>query len=252
MSSPSSRPTAVTCVWMNGGVLAYKLCDRDFDCEHCSLDAALRGCSPPRVSNTGHFVRNGSSVEFPDDRLYSNGHVWVQRVSVARPRDIELDDSTLVRIGMDAFAGALLGSARRAVFEPLGKHLKRGERFCEIELDSGTLPLRLPLSGVLEATNSALTDSVQPIVTAPYVDGWLIELRTDLREEFDALVPCDGARDRARHDLRRFGRLAALDVLKTGSEVGATLPDGGEPLTDLHSILGDARYLSLLRDVIHD
>ena len=30
------------CVWVTAGVLNYKLCDRDFDCEHCPLDAALR------------------------------------------------------------------------------------------------------------------------------------------------------------------------------------------------------------------
>ena len=31
------------CVWMRAGVIRFWLCDRDFDCEHCPLDAALRG-----------------------------------------------------------------------------------------------------------------------------------------------------------------------------------------------------------------
>jgi hypothetical protein len=31
------------CLWMLSGVLNYRLCDRDFDCEHCPLDRALRG-----------------------------------------------------------------------------------------------------------------------------------------------------------------------------------------------------------------
>jgi len=34
---------APTCVWMDAGVLTYRLCDRDFDCAHCPLNAALRG-----------------------------------------------------------------------------------------------------------------------------------------------------------------------------------------------------------------
>lgn len=247
MSSPNSRSSAAACVWMNGGVLAYKLCDRDYDCEHCTLDAALRGALPLKLSESERRGSSGATVEFPDDRLYSNGHVWVQRVNHATPKDSEL-----VRIGLDAFAGGLLGVARRVVFEPVGRHLRRGERFCEVELSSGMLLLRAPLSGVLKAINPALADSIQPIVASPYTEGWLIELHVDQRDEFDALLPCDGARDRARHDLRRFGRLAAMDVLSNTAEVGATLPDGGEPLTDLHSILGDARYLSLLRDVIHN
>lgn len=257
MSSPNSRSSTAACVWMNGGVLAYKLCDRDYDCEHCTLDAALRGALPLKLSRDERRTGCGTTVQFPDDRLYTNGHVWVQRVNHAASIDAARGGTAhsvpeLVRIGLDAFAGGLLGVARRVVFEPVGRRVRRGERFCEVELVSGMLVLRAPLSGVLAATNPALADSIQPLVADPYTEGWLAELQVELREEFDALLPCDGARDRARHDLRRFGRLAAMDVLSNTVEVGATLPDGGEPLTDLHSILGDARYLSLLRDVIHN
>lgn len=31
------------CVWMQAGVVGYKLCDREFDCDQCPFDAALRG-----------------------------------------------------------------------------------------------------------------------------------------------------------------------------------------------------------------
>ena len=30
------------CVWMRAGVIRFWLCDRDFDCDNCPLDAALR------------------------------------------------------------------------------------------------------------------------------------------------------------------------------------------------------------------
>jgi hypothetical protein len=29
------------CIWMLAGVIDYKLCDREYDCEHCLLDIAL-------------------------------------------------------------------------------------------------------------------------------------------------------------------------------------------------------------------
>ena len=45
LSVSHERVPAETCVWMDAGVLAYKLCDRGFDCSHCPLDAALRGLS---------------------------------------------------------------------------------------------------------------------------------------------------------------------------------------------------------------
>lgn len=35
--------TDQACVWMRAGVIRFWLCDRNFDCDHCPLDAALRG-----------------------------------------------------------------------------------------------------------------------------------------------------------------------------------------------------------------
>jgi hypothetical protein len=35
------------CVWMSAGLVAYKLCDRGFECDGCPFDQAMRG-SPPR------------------------------------------------------------------------------------------------------------------------------------------------------------------------------------------------------------
>ena len=37
----------VQCVWMQAGVVGYKLCDREFDCDRCPFDAALRGETSP-------------------------------------------------------------------------------------------------------------------------------------------------------------------------------------------------------------
>lgn len=50
------------CVWMRAGVVTYKLCDRDFDCEHCPLDAALR--NEPLPTAPGHRRETQQSVEF--------------------------------------------------------------------------------------------------------------------------------------------------------------------------------------------
>lgn len=43
MSLEVGYPPAQACVWMEAGVLRYWLCNHDFDCDNCPLDAALRG-----------------------------------------------------------------------------------------------------------------------------------------------------------------------------------------------------------------
>lgn len=31
------------CIWMSAGLVAYKLCDRGFECDGCPFDQAMRG-----------------------------------------------------------------------------------------------------------------------------------------------------------------------------------------------------------------
>ena len=30
------------CIWMSAGVISFKLCPINFDCEHCEFDAVMR------------------------------------------------------------------------------------------------------------------------------------------------------------------------------------------------------------------
>ena len=40
-TSIRQTPPPTCCVWMDAGVVNYKLCDRAYDCERCPLDQAL-------------------------------------------------------------------------------------------------------------------------------------------------------------------------------------------------------------------
>lgn len=38
------------CVWMTTGLISYKLCDRDFQCDICPFDQAVRNSRTDRKS----------------------------------------------------------------------------------------------------------------------------------------------------------------------------------------------------------
>lgn len=44
---PQPAYSGLPCVWMSAGLVAYKLCDRGFECESCPFDQAMRGALPP-------------------------------------------------------------------------------------------------------------------------------------------------------------------------------------------------------------
>ena len=84
------------CVWMEAGMIAYKQCDMEFDCDSCSLDDVMRRqitvadepplsslhSSTPAAGQAGdetpsqrfdrqldEFLQPLSAVQLPDDRL---------------------------------------------------------------------------------------------------------------------------------------------------------------------------------------
>ncbi|HYW69484.1 MAG TPA: hypothetical protein VE961_00530 [Pyrinomonadaceae bacterium] len=65
-SSSTLRPApSLYCVWMDAGVVNYKLCDRSYDCERCPLDQALHRRPSERRANVK--VNHGETI-FQDGR----------------------------------------------------------------------------------------------------------------------------------------------------------------------------------------
>ncbi|MGD2116037.1 MAG: hypothetical protein PVG07_13345 [Acidobacteriota bacterium] len=235
------------CLWMSAGLVSYKLCDRDFDCDRCPFDAAIRGEVMPALPPIDRMDRNdlgGARVAalcFPEDRLYASGHTWVQEAAGAA-----------VRIGLDAFAVALLGSIHRvqARAEAASADLDDGATLCEVDLDVGRLPVTTPVAGRPRIWNRALEEDGTPLMRSPYDEGWIAELDLTAPDALTRLLPSAAALERSRLDLRRFRRRAALFLFEGADDLGPTLADGGEILTDLRAILGAPRYLELVADLV--
>jgi glycine cleavage system H protein len=226
---------------MTAGVVTYKLCDRGFDCEHCPFDAALRGRAetvfPGRRTPPGRL----SPWSFPEERVYTSGHLWVAEQGPA---------PAVLRLGLDAFAAVLLGRLRRMRWPPADRVLVLGESACELDLDAGLLPLATPVAARMRRGNPTLESDPHLALVSPYEAGWLVEIEPEETAELPPGLDAGQAREQARLDLRHFRRRVALALLDDHS-VGPTLPDGGVPLTDLGQILGGPRYLALLRELIH-
>ncbi len=229
------------CIWMTAGILTYKLCDRGFDCERCPLDAALRRetsqesilqpLCPPQLART-----------FPDDRMYSSGHLWVQ--TMGEP------GSPYLRVGIDAFAAVVLGSCRSVSCQPDGCRLKAGDVLATIDMGLGSLTLGAPVPGNAVEQNPLLWHDPTLMVSQPYTSGWIAHLVAESAVDLDHLMPHHVARDRALADLRQLRRQVAMQLL-TEDGGWATAADGGEPVCDLRALLGGVNYLELLTELIH-
>jgi glycine cleavage system H lipoate-binding protein len=222
---------------MSAGLVSYKLCDRAFDCERCPLDLALSGTGrePERRDGMG-------SVEFPDDLAYTPGHTWL------RPAGGE--GSTRFRFGVDALAALLVGRTAGFRCDADGRLVAAGQALGTLQVDAGGLELAAPIAGRVRRANAALDEDPSLTSREPYERGWLVELAAERPEDAASLLRAEAAREQSALDLRHFRRRIALELLADPNDVGPTLADGGERLTDLRLILGADAYLRLLRDLV--
>ncbi len=75
---------------------------------------------------------------FPEDRLYSPGHSWLQSIGAS--------DGLLFRFGLDAFAATIMGNCRGVSCYATGSKQAPGQVLCEIDLGLGVLFVVAPIA----------------------------------------------------------------------------------------------------------
>jgi glycine cleavage system H protein len=229
------------CVWMTAGILSYQLCEREFECERCPLDLAMRM----------HFSRGeaaGTNAEtvrvrsgLAGDRCYSRSHCWIQRGGVVGTA------TALHRVGLEPGLAAALLMPRTVVPPTAGETLRRGQAHLWIVTEGGTFALPSPLEGMVRTVNPRLAERPSTVTQSPMEAGWLYEVEVDDdAPSLAGLLDAPAAETRYAEDHRRFQAGLAKLLGEASAGVGSTLPDGGEPLEDVAQMLGPARYFDLL------
>lgn len=232
-------PDSMPCIWMSAGLVAYKLCDREYDCESCPFDAAMRGCAA--TTPTVPTPTDMPEPEFPGDRHYHRGHLWVRSVGSCR-----------VRIGLDAFGAELLrralcGTGALLLPRP-GTPARAGHPLCWIHDEAEIVALRSPITGRVTVTHGLVRHRPELLFEDPYGDGWLAELRVGARaaERNRALLGPARIRELSLEQRNALGDAVHTFVQAAGVGVGPTMQDGGESTRDPRTVLGARRYYEVI------
>lgn len=241
MSYPVLASDAQPCVWMAAGVLRYRLCPRNLECEGCPLDAALRVRLPDRPGRTPAGP-SWLAASIRPDRLYAPGHLWIMR---------RAPQSRVWRIGLDAFGAAAAGPGAIAVPRSRPGPVARDDLVCELRVGAGVLTLGSPVQARRLRCNVLLHTHPETLQRAPYDDGWILEVGSPDPDDLRRLADPHVARRRLAADLVRFRRALAARLL---DDDDCALPHPidrrPEPL-DLPRLLGGAAYVELLRGFLH-
>ena len=250
------------CVWMTAGLLSYKLCKYDLQCEKCPLDWELRNQSatpsfhPTTSQERGNVAseeagsppswkKEGPTEGFLGEDLsllnikrslfYHPGHTW-----------IEVKKADEVRVGLDHFLGKIIGKVRVVVLPLSGKRCLQGENLCSIIHEEGILHIVFPVSGLILSVNQKLKDRPDLISRDPLGDGFLLTLKPkNLQRDQKYLFFGETALSWCQKEWERF-KAAVISELYGQERVGMTMQDGGMRLSDIKKLVDPERYIQLV------
>ncbi|MEJ2667557.1 MAG: glycine cleavage system protein GcvH [Deinococcales bacterium] len=116
-------------------------------------------------------------MEIPDNLRYTPTHEWV-----SEPED------GVVTVGITDYAQDQLGDVVFVELPEVGRKIGAGDAAAVVESVKTASDIYAPVSGTVEAANSALLDAPERINESPYGDGWLFRVRVGGAVELAGLL----------------------------------------------------------------
>jgi glycine cleavage system H protein len=115
-------------------------------------------------------------MEAPDDRLYSQHHLWVR---------LEKDQAVL---GITDYAAEQIGEVDYIELPELNDTVSKERAFGALETSKAITDLISPISGEVLDCNMLLNESPEMVTADPYGDGWLMIVQPSDPDELDELM----------------------------------------------------------------
>lgn len=263
-SGPAVHEEQLPCIWALAGVLSYRPCDRNYECETCDLFHALRGrtaaergerteASPDaalrsRLSAAENAVENQVGAYLSSlvtgcrlylDRFYSPNHFW-----------LSVEEGNEVSLGLDGHILRILYPIDEIVAPRVGLCLRRGEPCGWITRRSKAIPIAIPISGELRAVNVRNIDAVKAQGRIEDPEDWLFRVEAHERwEDVDDLYRGEEILIWYLGKIRILKRYL-LEAVAPKADLGVTLSDGGVIEQNLEEILGRERFDRLIDEIL--
>jgi glycine cleavage system H protein len=225
------------CIWMATGLISYKLCDRNYRCDICPFDRAIKNeeSGDADFRETDEDWTEGSPLSDPSIRIngavfYHPDHCWVK-----------VESPEKVRIGIDNLLSQLIGDVNAVILPKEGSFAFRGECCAHVIQEYYILPVVSPLSGLIQSVNPRLMKEPGLVAGDPGGEGWLMTVKPgNLEKELKDLL--FGRRALSWYQREEKEIMARTDSMlrKNLQKVGLTMQDGGVRIGGLKDLLNSA------------
>lgn len=219
----ASSADVLDCLWMDAGVVDYKLCDRSYDCERCPFDEAFHSHPKKDVVLSDRISQNAfgridvQGCEVAESLFYHPGHTWAR-----------IEEDGIVRVGVDEFGQRMLGTAYSLSLPSLNRQVRRGDEAWRVTHQSGVTALASPISGKVLNVNSNLLLRPALINRDPYGEGWTMMIEpTDLKTCLKRLMYGEKVKHWLAEEIDKLRLLINRILNDEHQAIIPTMTDGG-------------------------
>jgi signal transduction histidine kinase len=217
------------CVWMATGLISYKLCDRNYQCDQCHFDQAIKHQESKESAEFSVLSTQSSALPFRDNGslFYHPEHCWVK-----------VENCETAKIGIDDLLTRLIAKVKVIILPEVGTFTVQGGCFAHIIQEDHILPVTAPLAGVVTAVNPRLKNEPELVTNDPRGSGWLITIKPE-HLEGDLKNLLFGKEALSWYQGQEEEIIAQSDYLlrQDSPELGPTMQDGGVVMNSLEDVL---------------
>jgi hypothetical protein len=221
---------ALKCIWMASGLIEYKLCDKQFDCENCPFDRVIRNFSNEEENlNTG--MPNIINIILNKLRCikYDEGIIYLKNNLIAR----QILPNTYY-LGVNPILISFLDNVGIMMECGAGKNVLHGEPIIQFFGEWGTINLPAPM-------NFSIYDKVNNPADDPMIAKWIAIIGAIPQEISLGKLSKEGWNDLHSRSLE-----LVEEIKLAYSKIGITMNDGGSQIKYFHQLIGKDKYIEIL------
>ncbi|MBN2412993.1 hypothetical protein JXQ31_15000 [candidate division KSB1 bacterium] len=256
------------CIWMEAGIIDFKLCDRNHTCDDCPFNKIMTNgehayhinhfinheevtAIQEEASDIGFKYKNDPKKSFDiferfrhftfDPDIYYGNYYWFS----------ELTEKTKIRIGLNFNALKMLPPLKEIIITQPGVTLEKGKPLCWLFTNLGSLSLNAPLNGKVIKINPKLLSQINTFNENHKV--WILELLIpNMQNQLKTLLKGDKAKQFLMEQQNLIINTFDTYIKRISHETEPTLQDGGMLLFRLENVIGPQKYLEIITHLFHD
>lgn len=221
------------CIWMTSGVIDYKLCDNNFDCENCPFDKVIRNLCNEKETQFIGIINDANTIYNKLRSIkYDNNIIYLKNNLIAK----EICANTFY-LGLNPIFVNLLDNVNSMIIDECKKNISVGEQIIQINGEWGSVSISSPI-------NFLIYSKVGDPAENPLKTEWLAIIGAVHQDVLSSKL------HQKEWDKMHAKAIDTIAEIKTQvPKVGETMMDGGSQIKFLHQIIGNKKYIDILNSL---